>query len=133
MHHISSKTSNDVNRMVIPAVLPKPKNAFRSIEEDDEENGGYGTSGNRKNPPGVVFKLLSRDNKGRFETRSLTVPQDNKMALHLAKAEEAQRAERQLLKERVLQIDQLAAEAEVNLNRLIFPSCCPNLLVHLDL
>jgi hypothetical protein len=35
------------------------------------------------------------------------------MAIRLAKAEEAMRAERQLLKERVLQIDQLTAEAEV--------------------
>jgi hypothetical protein len=36
------------------------------------------------------------------------------MAIRLAKAEEAMRAERQLLKERVLQIDQLTAEAEVS-------------------
>jgi hypothetical protein len=36
------------------------------------------------------------------------------MAIRLAEAEEAMRAERQLLKERVLQIDQLTAEAEVS-------------------
>jgi len=134
VHHISSKTSNDVNRMVIPAVLPKPKNAFRSSmstgegdEEDEEESGfngggdggpGGSGSGSGKNRPAVVFKLLSRDTKGRFETRSLSVPQDNKMAVHLAKAEEAQRAEKQLLKARVLQINQLAAEAEAAEERM---------------
>lgn len=35
------------------------------------------------------------------------------MAVRLAQADEAHRAERQRIKERVLQIDQLAAEAEV--------------------
>jgi hypothetical protein len=41
------------------------------------------------------------------------VPEDNKMAVRLVQAEEANRAEKQRLKERVLQIDQLSAEAEV--------------------
>jgi hypothetical protein len=41
------------------------------------------------------------------------VPENNKMAVRLVQAEEANRAEKQRLKERVLQIDQLSAEAEV--------------------
>lgn len=112
-----SSKGNDVNKMVIPAVLPKPKNHRPILPEDEDEdqaennnNSGAGGVGGR----GVTFKLLSRDAKGRFETRQLQVPEDNKMAVKLAKAEETQRIEKQRLKERVLQIDQLTAEAEVS-------------------
>lgn len=86
-------------------MLPKPKNAVRAHPDDDDEEV--------QAPRGVTFKLLSRDNKGRFETRQLQLPEDSQMAVRLAKAEEAMRAEKQRLKERVLQIDQLTAEAEV--------------------
>lgn len=106
-----SSKNNDVNKMVVPAVLPKPKN-YRVAVDDEEEgpsSGGGGPGGR-----GVTFKLLSRDAKGRFETRQLLVPEDNKMAVKLAKSEEAMRIEKQRLKERVLQIDQLTAEAEVS-------------------
>lgn len=114
-----SSKNNDVNKMVIPAVLPKPKNSFRSHPDDEDQydqamgptmgpDSSSGAGGR-----GVTFKLLSRDAKGRFETRQLQVPQDNQMAVKLAKAEEAMRIEKQRLKERVLQIDQLTAEAEV--------------------
>jgi hypothetical protein len=72
-HHVSSK-AGDVNRMVIPAALPKPKNAFRTTEEEDEEvEGGGGGSGAAGGKKGVMFRLLSRDSKGRFETRALQV------------------------------------------------------------
>ena len=117
MHNVSSK-GNDVNKMVIPAVLPKPKNYRTTLLDDEDEDQGDGTtntgnSGTGAGGRGVTFKLLSRDAKGRFETRQLQVPEDNKMAVKLAKAEETQRIEKQRLKERVLQIDQLTAEAEV--------------------
>lgn len=115
MYSVSTK-SNDVNKMVIPAVLPKPKNAFRiTADEDDyeaENCAPFGTDGAKGR--GVMFKLLSRDTKGRFETRQLQVPEDNRMAVRLMQAGESMRAERQRLKERVLQIDQLTAEAEVS-------------------
>lgn len=52
------------------------------------------------------------------------VPGDNKMAVRLAEAEEAARAERQLLKERVLQIDQLTAEEEVRVLRTVPAGVC---------
>lgn len=113
-----SSKNNDVNKMVIPAVLPKPKNYRLPVDDDQPDDtptmgGLMGGPGGR----GVTFKLLSRDAKGRFETRQLLVPEDNKMAVKLAKSEEALKIEKQKLKERVLQIDKLTAEAEVN-----FPS-----------
>lgn len=114
MHNVSSK-NNDVNKMVIPAVLPKPKN-YRLPADDDDQPDDTPTMGTGMGGPGgrgVTFKLLSRDAKGRFETRQLLVPEDNKMAVKLAKSEEALRIEKQKLKERVLQIDKLTAEAEV--------------------
>eukprot|EP00601_Ochromonadales_sp_CCMP2298_P029516 CAMPEP_0173333230 /NCGR_PEP_ID=MMETSP1144-20121109/4763_1 /TAXON_ID=483371 /ORGANISM="non described non described, Strain CCMP2298" /LENGTH=1288 /DNA_ID=CAMNT_0014278143 /DNA_START=84 /DNA_END=3950 /DNA_ORIENTATION=+ len=114
-----SAKSSDLNKMVIPAVLPKPKNAYARPQDDDglfdremaemlEETGPRGQA-----PKGITFKLLSRDSKGRFETRQLQLPEDSSMALKLAKAEEQQRAEKQYLKERVLQLEQLAAETEL--------------------
>eukprot|EP01035_Chromulina_nebulosa_P008583 gene8583-11636_t len=62
----------------------------------------------------VTFKLLSRDAKGRIESRQLLVPQDSTMAVKLQKAEEEMRIEKQKLKERVLQIESMmgAADAE---------------------
>lgn len=62
----------------------------------------------------MSFKLLSRDNKGRVEARQLLVPQDNPMAQKVMKAEEELRLEKQRLKERVLQINQMSAEDEVS-------------------
>ena len=61
----------------------------------------------------MAFKLLSRDIKGRFETRQMLVPSNNKMAIKLIAAEEELKLEKQKLKEKVLQIEQLSAEAEV--------------------
>lgn len=61
----------------------------------------------------MAFKLLSRDIKGRFETRQMLVPSSNKMAIKLIAAEEELKLEKQKLKEKVLQIEQLSAEAEV--------------------
>lgn len=97
-------------------MLPKPKNAVRRHVDDDDEDVQAGPAVPGAAGParqGVTFKLLSRDSKGRFETRQLQLPEDNQMAVRLAKAEETMKAEKQRLKERVLQIDQLAAEAEV--------------------
>ena len=135
MHNVSSK-NNDVNKMVIPAVLPKPKN-FRLPTDDDDQlddtptlGSGMGMGMGGPGGRGVTFKLLSRDAKGRFETRQLLVPEDNKMAVTLAKSEEALRIEKQKLKERVLQIDKLTAEAEVSINHP-YQSSLRNLLVTL--
>ena len=48
--------------------------------------------------PTVAFKLLSRDTRGRVETRQLLVPEEAPMAVKLAKAEAAMRLEKQKLK-----------------------------------
>jgi hypothetical protein len=73
-----STKSGDVNKMVIPAVLPKPRNVVprSATADDDEDADGYGAGGGAGNAGkscGVVFKLLSRDSKGRFETRQMQV------------------------------------------------------------
>lgn len=60
----------------------------------------------------MAFKLLSRDNKGRIESRQLFVPSNNAIAQNLKKVEEETRLEKQILKERTLQISSMAAEAE---------------------
>jgi hypothetical protein len=59
-------------------VLPKPRNVVprSAAAEDDDDADGYGMSGgpgNAGKSRGVVFKLLSRDSKGRFETRQMQV------------------------------------------------------------
>ncbi len=56
----------------------------------------------------MAFKLLSRDRRGRFETRTLLIPEEAAMAVNLVKTEAAQKVERQLIKERVLQSEYLA-------------------------
>lgn len=94
----TSKATVDINRMAIPAVLPKPKNVLRSFQEDDDEEEA---------PRGMAFKLLAKDGKGRIETRQLMVPEEAPMAIKLQKAEAAARAEKQRLKEKVLQMESL--------------------------
>jgi hypothetical protein len=103
--------------MLKSAVLPKPKNIARTA--DDATLAGEATQQAQAQAQapvskGFTFKLLSRDARGRFETRQLELPEDNQMAAKLLKATEAQRAEKQLIKERTLQINQLHAEAEVS-------------------
>lgn len=101
----SSMKSTDLSRMAIPAVLPKPKNAAAV---------NMCAAGATSSPAAasVAFKLLSRDAKGRVEARQLLVPQTSTMAVKLQKAEEELKIEKQRLKERVLQIESLVAEAE---------------------
>jgi hypothetical protein len=57
----------------------------------------------------MKFSLLSRDNKGRIETKQLLVPKENAMAQKLAKAEEEARLEKLKIKERTLQLHSLSA------------------------
>lgn len=114
----ASTKGNDLSRMAVPAVLPKPKNLYQTTTMDEDENseeneGGEGyEGGDKEKGKKIAFKLLSRDNKGRFETRQLMVPKETEMATKLMKAEEELRLEKQKLKERVLQIDKLTNEQE---------------------
>jgi hypothetical protein len=111
--------------MLKPAVLPKPKNIARTADDATQQAQAQAPVSKS-----FTFKLLSRDARGRFETRQLELPEDNQMAAKLLKATEAQRAEKQLIKERTLQINQLHAEAEVSSNFILlvalFNSCVTN-------
>jgi hypothetical protein len=74
------------------------------MEDDRDDNSQSSTTNS------MAFKLLSRDTKGRLEARQLLVPQSNLMAQKVMKAEEAARLEKQRLKERVLQINQMTED-----------------------
>ena len=99
-----SSRAVDVN-MARPAVLPKPRNVFTRFSADEEDV--------EEVAKGVTFKMLSRDARGRIETRQLQLPEETKLATRLAKVEAVKREEKQRLKEKVLQLDSvLAAEQE---------------------
>jgi regulator of nonsense transcripts 2 len=103
-----------VDRMALPAVLPKPKNAMQFAgADDDEDEDDDNHSGKKvaKAPPVVSFKLLSRDTKGRLETRQFAVSKDSEMVVRLEKAGEQQKIERQRLKETVLRYENASAGA----------------------
>lgn len=102
---LSSKAV-DVN-MARPAVLPKPKNVFSRFSADEEED----TETAQK---GIAFKLLSRDNKGKVETRQLLIPEENQISLRLAKAEAARREARLRLKQQVLNLDSQFEDEELD-------------------
>ena len=126
----NASKNSDLSHMSIPAVLPKPKNSISSFyntadidtgmttiaegEEDEDEDDtplvGDSASTSGKMPAGFVVKLLSRDSKGRNETRELRVPESNSIAIKLQGVEEQNRVERQRIKDRVLQIEKLNSE-----------------------
>lgn len=93
------------DRMTLPAVLPKPKNVMKSIvdegDSDEEEDCAQ-----KAVTPTVKFKLLSRDQRGRYETREFVVNKDAAMVARLEKATEQQRLEKQRLKESVLRYEE---------------------------
>ena len=101
-----SSKAVDVN-MARPAVLPKPKNVSSRFSADDEDE--IDTS-----QKGVAFKLLSRDNKGKIETRQLLIPEANQISLRLAKAEAARREARLRLKQQVLNLDSQFEDDEMD-------------------
>lgn len=90
--------SSDLSKMALPAVIPKAKNI-------DEESSSSGLPSG-----GIAFKLLSRDAKGRMEARQLMVPEDNDIAIKVAKTVAVMNEEKQQLKKRVLQINALTEE-----------------------
>jgi hypothetical protein len=90
--------SSDLSKMALPAVIPKAKN----IDDDNTTSGGFSS--------GIAFKLLSRDSKGRMEARQLMVPEDNDIAIKVAKTVAVMNEEKQQLKKRVLQINALTEE-----------------------
>ncbi len=60
----------NVNCAIIVAVLPKPKNA-----SSVSLSGSTSATSSSASTSSVTFKLLSRDAKGRIESRQLLVPQ----------------------------------------------------------
>lgn len=111
-----TKVGTNIDRMAIPTVLPKPKNTFAPLlddgddisdddEEDDDIDGQVRT---------VSFKLLSRDNRGRIETRQLLVPEESTMAIKLQKSEQQEREQRQQLKARVLELHRNDDKGEIS-------------------
>ena len=108
--------TGDLDRMAIPTVIPKAKNTFAPLldEDDDYEDDDDEEESRRKT---VSFKLLSRDTKGRVEARQLLVPEESPMALKLLASEEQEREERERLRARVLQYDALSEEEEYQRKR----------------
>lgn len=96
----------DVDRMALPAVLPKPKNMPRMISGDvssDSEDYDNDEPETVKAKP-IAFKMLSRDQRGRIETRQLMLPGENPLAVKQAKAIEEVRNQREKVKEKVLKL-----------------------------
>jgi len=93
--------SSDLSKMALPAVIPKAKN----IDDDNDSKKSSVLQGG-----GIAFKLLSRDSKGRMEARQLMVPEDNDIAIKVAKTVAVMNEEKQQLKQRVLQINALTEE-----------------------
>jgi hypothetical protein len=69
-----------------------------------------------ENSSGKIFKVLSRDVKGRVETRQLLLSQDKSLALRFQKAEEASRVEKKLMKEKVLRLESMNYDEDVSLD-----------------
>ena len=90
--------SSDLSKMALPAVIPKPKN----IDDDNDSKKNSIFPGG-----GIAFKLLSRDSRGRMEARQLWVPEDNDIAVKVAKTVAVMNEEKQQMKQRVLQINAL--------------------------
>lgn len=59
------------------------------------------------------MKLLSRDSRGRMETRQMWVPKDNPMVQSLAEHEKASKLEQQLLKQKTLQLEMLSEQEQL--------------------
>ena len=111
-----------LERMAIPAILPKAKNIYASAPTIVLSSAGAGadeeSAGNEEEeteeavglPKAKVmpFKLLSRDLKGRVEARQLLVPKESGMVARLLKQEEAQRQEKQRIKEKTLEFDRMS-------------------------
>lgn len=83
------------------------------VNDGDQEEEEFDDKHHKHQPKKIAFKLLSRDQKGRIETRQLMVPEENEMAVKLMKAGAEQRIEKERLKQRVLEINSMNAELEV--------------------
>lgn len=82
------------------AVLPKAKNIDYRGGDDDDDDAAVPNKG------GMAFKLLSRNTKGKVEVRQLLVPEEASMSVNLIKTEAAMRREKQILREKVLSLQE---------------------------
>lgn len=97
--------------MAIPAVLPRPKNVLRPLHDSVSTHNATPESNHNG---GVVFKMLSRDTKGRVETRQVLLPETNAIVAKLQRSEEQLRLEKQLIKEKILQLESMQSEDDVS-------------------
>lgn len=106
----------DTGKMAIPGVIPRPKNLVnikQFVNNSDSDSDGSGSSDDgsdggyrRKAAPKVKhvpFKLLSRDSRGKVESRALFVPESSTMVTKLQKQESLIKQEKQKMKEMTLQ------------------------------
>ena len=91
----SKRTQVNLDRLAIPAILPRAKNLpVEGTTPAAPQNG-------------MSFKLLSRDARGKVETRHVVIPDSADLAAKLQKRQESQREERQRNKEQVLALSEL--------------------------
>jgi hypothetical protein len=90
------RSQQNLGRLAIPTVLPKSKN---------EPVEGSGAPAN-----GIAFKLLSRDQRGKVETRHVVVPDDAVMVAKLQQRQKSQQEERQRNKEQILALHEQEQE-----------------------
>ena len=92
----------DSSRMAIPVVIPKAKN-LSSLHEDNEDSD---SDSDDEPKPKVVLKLLSRDSKGRVESRQLAIPTNSQLVVKIQENEVKIQEENRKLKEKVLMMSQ---------------------------
>lgn len=105
---------SQVDKMTMPAILPKPKNLVptRGDNNSDSDDGSDDEAlpKSKVEEKRIPFKLLSRDAKGRFETRQLMVPGSSSIAVKASHQEVSQKIEREKVKEKVLLLSLSATE-----------------------
>ncbi len=101
--------------MTATVVLPKPKNVVPEFNDsfDAMSRSTQNSTGAPKGGGVIPFKLLSRDTKGRLETRQLMVPEETTMAVTVMKSEAASKLEKQKIKEKILQIELLSEKVSL--------------------
>jgi hypothetical protein len=98
---------DETNANVNAVILPKPKNVINPDDMAENDNDNDDNSSSRQPAPKMAYKLLARDNRGRVETRQFLVPQSAQMCVNLAKAEAEMKLEKQIIKQKTLQIESM--------------------------
>ena len=148
--NVSNFKLNDIDRMSIPIILPKPKNSILQTDthhlhhivrhtdghtdthhSDNHHMVGHTDGHNHTSehttdshkPKGVIFKVLGRDLKGKINTHQLLIPENNNFVIKLQKTEKIIKLEKQKIIERVLQIDSLNNSNNLETNNVSYFEC----------